>query len=631
MLSRKFATPFLALLLLLLLSLAMYFPALGFSYVWDDTLLFLDKTALLNDSLSWELLSSPVLPGTSYLRPFVFLTFYIEFQLFGQSPVVSHGINLAIFLINVSLLFFVARRVSLAVNRTSWAIPFVTSILYAMHPALIESVAWVSGRFDLLVTTFILLSVFVFLGSYVCWARNLILALLMLGGLFSKELAFVLPVVLFCIWVACNAAPQTETALQTFVRGLKENFGLFLVLALTFFLYLCVRAGTENGVYHAGMSKEYISSIWLEGLLPLEALKFYFMQTFIPFSNVNPQHPIEELAPWSVESLAASAALLIFIVLWFAYAWRHRTVSAWLGLAGLICILPVTHLIPLSISENVGHERFMTTALAFFCIAITLLPYDKLFEKIKVRVNNTKKITALLLVGWLSLAAWTVSTVLPFWSSDLQLWNWAHSVHPEMEAARYNYLYGALQEGRLDLVEEAIAKLHEKDGSLDVGDQLLYAHALFRRGDSESMSYLQGVLFALPEFHAMTDGHKIVDVFHMTAAQMAGAYSLYSMGVLVFHGDAESALKYNDIGMWYLKDSELIPMKYQRAAILYALGRAEKADFTVQEQELLGYYMKDSARLMLKQILIKYCALESSNDMSCEEIRRRGLIDANDV
>jgi len=65
--------------LLIGLGLFLYSSILSFEYVWDDTLLFVDKVSLLNEPLSWELVSQPVLFGTSYFRPLVFLSWYAEF------------------------------------------------------------------------------------------------------------------------------------------------------------------------------------------------------------------------------------------------------------------------------------------------------------------------------------------------------------------------------------------------------------------------------------------------------------------------------------------------------------------------------------------------------------------------
>src|SRR5690606_9896601 len=118
----------------------MYLQTLGFEYVWDDPLLFLDKTALVNEPLSWQLLVEPVLPGTSYMRPLVFLTLYAEFNLLGQSPMISHAVNLFIFVFDVLLVFMVGKRVIESVGLSSPVLrSWIAAILYVLHPALVES------------------------------------------------------------------------------------------------------------------------------------------------------------------------------------------------------------------------------------------------------------------------------------------------------------------------------------------------------------------------------------------------------------------------------------------------------------------------------------------------------------
>ena len=86
-----------AILLLLALTWCLYAQSLGFAYVWDDGVIFLDKNDLMTQPLSWGLISQPVLEGTTYFRPVIFLTWFIEFHIFGQNPVISHAINLLLF------------------------------------------------------------------------------------------------------------------------------------------------------------------------------------------------------------------------------------------------------------------------------------------------------------------------------------------------------------------------------------------------------------------------------------------------------------------------------------------------------------------------------------------------------
>lgn len=70
--------------------------------------------------------------------------------------------------------------------------------LYGVHPALIEAVAWAAGRFDLMVTFFYLLCLWVYL-SFDGAKRILLIMPLYFCACFSKEMAVTLPAVLLLI------------------------------------------------------------------------------------------------------------------------------------------------------------------------------------------------------------------------------------------------------------------------------------------------------------------------------------------------------------------------------------------------------------------------------------------------
>lgn len=86
-------------LLIIIVTIVLYYPVFNAGYVWDDNLLFVEKVKLVNEPLSWRILTEPVLPDTTYFRPLIFLTMYIEFHLFGQNPISSHIINLLILIL----------------------------------------------------------------------------------------------------------------------------------------------------------------------------------------------------------------------------------------------------------------------------------------------------------------------------------------------------------------------------------------------------------------------------------------------------------------------------------------------------------------------------------------------------
>ncbi|MNY01438.1 hypothetical protein D3C86_1339660 [compost metagenome] len=205
------------------------------------------------------------------------------------------------------------------------------------------------------------------------------------------------------------------------------------------------------------------------------------------------------------------------------------------------------------------------------------------------------------------IAALTTYSVQSIWSSDLQLWNWAYHKHPNFSFARYNYMYGALKSGRPELVEREVDLLQKRDGGLEVADQILYANLLLRKGDPESLSYLQGIMFALPKFHEMEDGNKRVFEIPVPKIGMAGVYGDYSMGLMMFKGDAKAALEYSNIAEWYLAESEKIPLLYPKVAILIALRRDKEAQDLLNYLEPMFYTKKERLKRDPAAILNNYC------------------------
>ena len=86
----------LVLISLILLVFIIYYPSLKNDYVWDDVIIFVDRSFWHSDHNFWYMISQPVLDGTSYFRPLVFATFVAEFKLWGLKPFISHFINICI-------------------------------------------------------------------------------------------------------------------------------------------------------------------------------------------------------------------------------------------------------------------------------------------------------------------------------------------------------------------------------------------------------------------------------------------------------------------------------------------------------------------------------------------------------
>lgn len=144
-------------LLLGLLAVVPYFPAVPGEFLWDDAA-FTDAAAVREPSGLWDLWFSPTaLENEGHYWPLVYTTFWLEHRLWGFDPVPFHLTNLLLHLLNTLLLWRLFRR---------FAIPgaWVAAAVFAVHPVHVESVAWVIERKDVL-------SAFFYLTAASAWLR----------------------------------------------------------------------------------------------------------------------------------------------------------------------------------------------------------------------------------------------------------------------------------------------------------------------------------------------------------------------------------------------------------------------------------------------------------------------------
>ena len=131
--------------------------------------------------------------GGVFYRPLTFTSYFLDHAVWGATPVGYHLTNLLLHLVTVAGLYAFSRQLGL--SRHSAAI---TSGIFAVMPIHAESVAWMSGRFDVLSTAMILWA-----ATCYVWSRRkrtngsyILVFVLIALSIFSKETGFVLPVLL---------------------------------------------------------------------------------------------------------------------------------------------------------------------------------------------------------------------------------------------------------------------------------------------------------------------------------------------------------------------------------------------------------------------------------------------------
>jgi len=178
-------------LVLLAAVLAAYAPSLGGRFVWDDTSLILRNDALGSWSGLVRLLGSDVssiggdAPG-AYWRPLTILSFFVDRLFWGLNPVGFHLTNVLLHALVALSLFSLLR----ALGASSLAAA-LGAALQSLHPAATESVAWISGRTDVLAALLVLAAARVILGRG--RASTAIAAALAALAVLAKETAVAAP------------------------------------------------------------------------------------------------------------------------------------------------------------------------------------------------------------------------------------------------------------------------------------------------------------------------------------------------------------------------------------------------------------------------------------------------------
>lgn len=600
----------------------LYYPVLNAQYVWDDTLLFVSKTGLRESELSWELIASPVLPGTSYFRPLIFFTWYWEFNLFGQDPRISHLIGLIVFTINSTLVFWLGLVLSEKYKlQNGLVLSLLATLIYITHPSLVESTAWVSGRFDQLCTLFFLLGLIIFLKNYRDSSQALSnlsilgISICYLLALFSKELGIILPITLL-IFYFCSQPNLSYKILikNAFIYQKKNIFSL----GLTTLIYFVLRISSMEKIYHVSADEQYYLYFVLEKILPLHAIKYYFIQVFLPFSNVDILSPLNTINDSIIGKVTAYISAIFALIL-IVISLVRRSLSSALFLCGFATLFLVLYFIPLGLSSNLGHSRFLTLPLAFICLAIVFLPYDKFFKKISIQSKVKNIIFISVSVSWLFLSVLTVKSIIPFWMNEYTLWGWAYKNHPESDLARYNYLYASTLYKQFDEIIEIAEKYKDNHGGLEVPDQAVYANALLNKGDKESLNYYEGVISVLPKFHEVgtVEERSKVNSFNMTAAQIGDVYSSYGIGVLLMRNDIDSALNNIKVADWYMLPDQKTNVNYYSVIGLYLSSKQQEAIKLYNHQKSIDLKIGAENYKIVSNLIFTYCDKYKDENKQC--------------
>jgi hypothetical protein len=353
-----------AVLVLLLVVVAIYWPGMAGDFVFDDFPNIVDSTPLhLFDGSLQSLVAAATSGSSSPLgRPLSTATFAINFYIYGDSPYSFKLTNLAIHIANAILVFVLALQLS---RRRGGDADTVRSLLpglwitsvWALHPINLIPVLFVVQRMTSLSTLFILAALTMYLHARSTrGAKRVIemafsLLLCWPAAVLSKETGLVLPIYIFLIeWLLLGTFRPVSRKLKWAVASATVS----AVIGVCWVQWNFITAG------YAARSFDLAERLLTE----TRVLWFYVQQVFLPtpeiFSLFHDDIPISRglLTPFTtllaiigwliVLGLAlqqrARRPLFTFGVLWFLashamestilpleIAYEHRNYLAFFG------------------------------------------------------------------------------------------------------------------------------------------------------------------------------------------------------------------------------------------------------------------------------------------------------------
>ncbi len=172
-------------------------------------------------------------------RPFISLSFFTDYLLWGLNYVGFHLTNVAMFTGCAIFVSLIALELTgMYGNRSRASVAIWSGLLFAADPLHVESVTWIIGRVDLLCSLFYFASVFCFLRFRLIRERTyLVLSLLFFFiALGSKEMAVTLPLVqtMTCLLPVQKAQRTNETLIKR-LRSSDLKFALLFWIELAGF------------------------------------------------------------------------------------------------------------------------------------------------------------------------------------------------------------------------------------------------------------------------------------------------------------------------------------------------------------------------------------------------------------
>jgi Flp pilus assembly protein TadD len=499
-------------------AVAVFLPVLQFEFLEYDDLIYVFESPL-SAALSLASIANAFLePYFRSYAPLTLLTHAIDLRVWGQDGGMHHLLNLLLHSLNAALVYHVARGIfssgSLRIAPESAVFAaFSAALLFAVHPLQSEPVAWISGRKDVLMAFFLLVS---FL-AYLRWrsgeedARWLVVSsIVFMFALLSKSTAAAYPLVL----LACDRLVLGRRESWSLLA--REKSAMLVAAGVAVLVAVLAGRGHDTSDLLAGFPPA------IRVLLPIFTPAFYLGQLVWPM-GLTPFTPPAPL-PWVFVGAGATVIATALLV-------RRNApgpLVAWLSF--LLLLVP-----------TIG-GTFMETGMQPWADRFTYAPLIPVFIAVGAgvcRIPRPQLRFSLLIVLALGLAA-VSRAQLEHWRSTESIWT--RVVHSSPGLAKGYKNLGSIRyaQGR---GEEAIQLFRKavvlKPAYGEAYSDLGLALSAAGRFDDALEAYRTSIAVE----PARVEGYNGYGIALLRTGDARGAYEAFQRGIAV--DSAAVKLRYN--------------------------------------------------------------------------------------
>lgn len=463
-----------------LITFVVFLPSLDNDFNYDD-----DETILRNEhyrgfgaeNLRWMFTTFHM----GHYQPLTWVSLAADHALWGMNPRGYHMTNLLLHSLSAALVFLVTRLMLTSLTSlitSGMAVSLgaaAASLLFAVHPLRVESVAWITERRDVLSSCLLLACMWMYLRARQCkptdrchaWLAGAFM--IYVASLLSRAMGVTLPIILLVIdwyplrrigwdrgWTGSDARgvileklPYLAAALLTGVVAIEAQRDVGAAIDLVY-LNLAERAA----VACYGLVFYLYKSLW-----PLHLAPFYELKLPVDLASIK--------YVLSGSSVVALAALVVSL--------RRKCPGLMVvAICYTVLLLPVLGVFQSGRQEVADRYSYLPSVV----LAMGLVGgVSKFFDGKRLRMKLAVIALPLVIVmGWWSTLTWRQCEV---WHDRVTLWRHGTRVVPTSYLAQYNL---GCSEGLAGNHTEAIDAFRR---CLELNPA--YAKALFNMGNSFQM------------------------------------------------------------------------------------------------------------------------------------------------